>query len=222
MGIHNKKNVSDVWIDAETEKIVGTSQPGSSVFDPEKLEYRDNAAEDRFSGAKILGSITKDIQLDPEVDPGIFEFNIPHGFSKAPKRKVPAVITETELVEWLEILAKVNDNQFVDGVFIRNTKKIAESYVEEPPSELEKKRRKIWYRHMLNDNTDPFWDFLDSNTFRKDCKYLGKGVKLGAADTPILIYRLKLTGKYRVIYGDLRIADISEDVAEELKNTVVP
>jgi len=222
MGIHNPKNVSDVWIDAESEEIVGTSHPGSSFFDPEKLEYRDNASEDRCSGAKILGSITKDIQLDPKVDPSIFEFNVPHGFNRAPKRKAPAVITETELVEWLEILAKVNDNQFVDGVIIRNTKKIAEASAQENPSQLEKMRRKIWYRHMLNDNTDPFWDFLDSNTFRKDYMYLGKGVKLGATDTPILIYRLKLTGKYRVLYGDLRIADISDDAAKELKATALP
>ena len=75
---------------------------------------------------------------------------------------------------------------------------------------------------MLNDNTDPFWDFIEANTFKKDCQYRGIGVKLGAADTVILIYRLKLTGKYRAVYGDLRIADISDDAAKELKATVFP
>ena len=63
----------------------------------------------------------------------------------------------------------------------------------------------------------PLWDFIEANTFSKDCKYLGKGVKLGAASTPILVCRLKLTGKYRVVYGDLRIEDVSDEEAKRIK-----
>ena len=218
MGIYNPKNVSDVWIDAKTENVVGTSEPGSSVFDPDKLEYRDNPSEAEFSVGKILGSITKNIVLDPKVDPAIFKFDIPQGYSKAPAAKAQVFVTEPELIEWLEILAKINDRQFVDGFIVRNTKKIAESQRSENPSELEKARRKIWSQHEINGNSMPLWDFVEANTFAEDCKYLGKGVKLGEADKPVLIYRLKLTGKYRVVYGDLRIEDLSDEEAKQLKS----
>ena len=216
MGIHNPMNVGDVWIDTETKAVVGTCNPGASVFDPEKLDFRDNLPEVEFSRASILGAITKDIVLDARVDPAIFQFNIPDGFSKAPAPASKVTVTEPELIEWLEILAKINDGQFVDGLVVRNTKKIAESSFSENPSDVEKTRRKLLLGHMRNGNTMPLWDFIEGNAYKSDCKYLGKGVKLGSKNEPVLIYRLKLTGKYRVVYGDLRIEDVSDEQAKRL------
>ena len=40
-----------------------------------------------------------------------------------------------------------------------------------------------------------------------DSHYAGKGVSLGAADTPIFWYRPKDAKKYRVIYADLSVRD---------------
>ncbi len=218
MGQHNPKNVSDVWIDAETEQLVGLSHPGSSVFDPETLDYCDNPPENSFSSMKFLGSVTKDIVLGAEVDSSIFEFNIPEGFTKVAPRKPAPTITEQELVQWLEVLAKVNDGQFVDGIIIENTKKIALANQKEvnEKSEDEKAMGDIWYRHMLGDNTRPFWDFLEQNTLVEDYRYFGKGVKLGTADKIVLLYRPKLTGNYRALYGDMRIEDISDADAKAL------
>jgi hypothetical protein len=48
-----------------------------------------------------------------------------------------------------------------------------------------------------------------------DAHYAGKGVSLGAADTPIFWYRPMDSQNYRVIYGDLsvRAADTAPSVA---------
>ena len=40
-----------------------------------------------------------------------------------------------------------------------------------------------------------------------DAHYVGKGVSLGAADTPIFWYRPNDAKKYRVIYADLSVRD---------------
>ena len=40
-----------------------------------------------------------------------------------------------------------------------------------------------------------------------DARYSGRGVSLGAADTPIFWYRPKDAKKYRVIYADLSVRD---------------
>ena len=38
--------------------------------------------------------------------------------------------------------------------------------------------------------------------------YIGKGVKLGDASRIVCWYKLKETGKYRAIYGDLSVKDV--------------
>jgi hypothetical protein len=40
-----------------------------------------------------------------------------------------------------------------------------------------------------------------------DAHYVGKGVLLGAVDTPVFWYSPKDTKKYRVIYADLSVRD---------------
>ena len=40
-----------------------------------------------------------------------------------------------------------------------------------------------------------------------DAHYAGKGVSLGAADTPIFWYRPKDAKTYRVVYADLSVRD---------------
>ena len=49
-----------------------------------------------------------------------------------------------------------------------------------------------------------------------DAHYAGKGVKLGAADTPIFWYRPKDSKKYRVIYADLSVRE--SDTAPSVPN----
>ena len=109
----------------------------------------------------------------------------------------------------------------VDGEHedLSNTKKIAESWQAEEPSQPEQKRGNVWLKNQRNGSESgmPPLDFIEANTFSKDCQYLDKGVKLGAARTLILVYRLNLTGKYRVVYVDLRIEDVSDEEAKRIK-----
>jgi len=42
-------------------------------------------------------------------------------------------------------------------------------------------------------------------------RYLGAGVKLGSADRIVLFYRLKRTGTYRAVYGDLTVKDVKPE-----------
>jgi hypothetical protein len=51
-------------------------------------------------------------------------------------------------------------------------------------------------------------DFADEFTEARSFRYLGKGLKLGSGDRIVCFYKLKGTGKYRAVYGDLRVTDI--------------
>jgi hypothetical protein len=49
-----------------------------------------------------------------------------------------------------------------------------------------------------------------------DAIYTGKGVKLGTPDRPILWYKPSGTDKYRVIYADLRVKELTPDDLQKL------
>jgi hypothetical protein len=63
--------------------------------------------------------------------------------------------------------------------------------------------------------------FADQLPPEADAHYAGKGVSLGAADTPIFWYRPINAKMYRVIYADLSVKDVPLDQlppAEAKKN----
>ena len=45
----------------------------------------------------------------------------------------------------------------------------------------------------------------------EEARYVGKGVKLGDAETAVFWYRPKDSETYKVIYGDLRVEDVAEE-----------
>ena len=53
--------------------------------------------------------------------------------------------------------------------------------------------------------------FANEYTVDGRFRYLGKGAKLGDADRIVLFYKLKETGAYRAVYGDLTVKDIKPD-----------
>ncbi len=44
-----------------------------------------------------------------------------------------------------------------------------------------------------------------------DDSAISAGVKLGSADRIVLFYRLKSTGTYRAVYGDLTVKDVKPE-----------
>ena len=75
-------------------------------------------------------------------------------------------------------------------------------------SEADQEYMNVAHRHMLDGNHAPEREFADEFTEADSFRYLGKGVELGDSDRIACFYRLKSTGKYRAVYGDLRVADI--------------
>ena len=63
--------------------------------------------------------------------------------------------------------------------------------------------------HTLNDNGRVMLSFAEDNTVPDSFRYAGKSVKLGTADRIVCWYKLKSTGTFRAIYGDLTVKDIA-------------
>lgn len=202
----------DLWIDVETKKLIGLSDPGANAFDPETLNDRDNPAEDDFSKGTLLGSITGEIVFDADVDASLFSLTPPESFELVvdpPRVKV----TEAELTEWYRIVARVNNDTFADSSRATDTNRIWTALRKEPAdrNELEMELGEVWRKSLIKGNTTPTWDFQEQQTVEGTFRYVGKGVHLGESKRIICWYKLKSTGKYRAIFGDLSIRNTSPE-----------
>ncbi len=83
-------------------------------------------------------------------------------------------------------------------------KKYASNSLEQPPEPSAKQEQEVAEAHVRLQRGLKFTGLLPKEA---DAHYAGKGVSLGAADTPIFWYRPKESKKYRVIYGDLSVRD---------------
>lgn len=207
-----ERNSLDFWIDVQTKRLVGISDPGANAFDPETLPDRNHPAEEEFSKMSIIGSVNENIVFDANVDPAEFTLKAPEGF-KLVEAAQPAAITEADLVEWYRVVAKVNNNTFADSLRATDTERIWTALRTEPAerNKLEKELGDVWLKNFKKGNQNLTLGFRSRHTEEGSFRYVGKGVKLGDDTRIVCWYRLKETDKYRAIYGDLSIRDVDEN-----------
>jgi outer membrane lipoprotein-sorting protein len=205
----------DYWFDAKTKQLVGNADIGADQFDPETDPDRGHPAEKKRSHGKMLGTIMSDFVVDAKLDPDLFNLTPPAGFELVPKPSI--AIGEPELVEWLGAVARVNNDTFPAGL---------ESHVGFEPtrwSEISRKkpRDRSAAERTMNDldlkyfrageQGTPVQAFTQNNAAPGSFRYVGVGVKLGDAKRIVCWYQSKGTGKYRAIYGDLKIKDVTSN-----------
>ena len=206
-----ERNSIDIWLDAEDKKLVGISRPGADVFDPSSMEDRDHPAEEVISKARILGSITSDIVFDAKLDAKLFSLTPPESFEiveHPPRPSVP--VTETELIEWLRLTARVNNGMFMESILVQRSERVRAALQKEGAdrNDAELALGNAWRKHFNNDNSMPIPDFRDDNTVAGSFRYVGQGVKLGSANRIVCWYKLKSTQSYRAVFGDLTVKDV--------------
>ncbi len=208
---NDERNSLDIWIDAENKELVAISDPGADVFDPSAMIDRGNPPEKAISKGQLLGSILSDIVLDAGLDADLFNLTPPKGFTvveHAPRQSV--AVTEAELVEWLGLTAQVNNDVFMESEQYQRSEHVRAALQKEPSNrnDVEVKLGNLWRTHMMNDNPTPVVDFCRDNTIPGSFRYVGKGVELGASERIVCWYKLKDTGKYRAIFGDLTVREV--------------
>ncbi|MEX2137711.1 MAG: hypothetical protein WD894_00505 [Pirellulales bacterium] len=201
----------DVWFDVETKQLVGILDPGADYFDPTAEPDRNNPAEPKVSMGTIAGSTQDEIVFDANLDPSVFSFTVSAGFNLVEETPRP-IVTEAELVEFLEAAARFNHDVFPESKvreYDMERLNAAAKKSEADRTEAERKLITVNYKHMLNGNGRVILSFAEDNTVPGSFRYVGKSIKLGTADRIVCWYKLKSTGTYRAIYGDLTVKDIA-------------
>jgi hypothetical protein len=158
--------------------------------------------------------IAKNLRFDEPMDEALFSMDVPPGYKLQQMELDLFGATEADFVEGLRVMAeKFGDGRFPDGVAV-------EDYLKRAP-EITKKceQLKLSDEEQLSLGKKMQQYLLFTRFFKGDGKwyYRGKGVKLGEAEKAIFWYRPRDSKTYRVIYGDLHVADVApENLPEPL------
>ena len=202
----------DFWIDAKTKQLVGFQIPGADLYDPETDPARLNPSEEEWSVGRPACSVTHDINFHADLDDSLFSLEPPPGYDVTSEKRT--LVTETQMIEYLGIMADYNDKTFPDQPYSIDVDRLNEidDKAKEDRTPAEQRLRDITDQYkMANLNMMPTGHFIEDNTVKGTFRYLGKGVKLGDADRIICWYKLKDAGVYRAVYGDLSVRDTAPE-----------
>jgi outer membrane lipoprotein-sorting protein len=210
---HGFEQSTEIWLDTKSKQIVRTcTTRGNTFFDPQTDADRDKPAEPQVSEGTIAGVIEKNINFDAQLSPTLFSLTPPEDFVivEAPQK---IKVTEEKMIQWLQLSAEANGGEFLElergfNMAWHNT---IGGKSEGEHTESEKKYLEAYRTNMLEGNFIPVQDFVNAFVEAGSFRYLGKGVRLGDKEKIVCFYKLRDTGIYRAVYGDLRVAEIKTD-----------
>ena len=158
--------------------------------------------------------IVKNMRFDTPMDDRLFSMDVPEGYKLQQMELDLNSATEADFIEGLRVMAETfGAGQFPDGVAL-------DDYLKQVPQITKKfEQLKLADEEQLVLAKKMQQYLLFTRFFKGEGKwyYRGKGVKLGVADKPIFWYRPRDSETYRVIYGDLHVADVApENLPEPL------
>ncbi|MGE5293882.1 MAG: hypothetical protein ACM3VT_03560, partial [Solirubrobacterales bacterium] len=163
-----------------------------------------------------LLTTVKNMQFDVPMDDALFSMDVPAGYREQKMELDLFGSTEADFIEGLRVVAEqYNNGQLPDDVSVE--------YFLSQAGAMEKKSKEL--------NLSPEEEIAIGGKIQKHLLFLrffkgegkwyyrGKGVQLGAAETPIFWYRPKDSPTYRVVYGDLHVEDVAADKLPEPLDT---
>jgi hypothetical protein len=212
----------DIWIDATSKQMVAyygydtePYDPGAGIYDPTKAPMY-GAAPVRNERYRQTGLcfVDHDIDLDAQLDDALFRFEPPEGYTL--EVKGAPTVTEGDMVEYLRVIADFRGGTFPDQVlpFARTSEEINRVYDKPEDERTPAEQRLIdadMHYKMAGLNAMPVRHFIWEHVVEGSFVYIGKGVRLGDADRIVCWYKLRRTGGYRAVYGDLAVKDVAPE-----------
>ena len=175
--------VGRLWVDVETEFPVRMEIEGISASGKTKM-------------------VVDEFQWDVELEPSMFEPNIPADYTLLAEVKMPSP-DEGQMIKGLRIFSELSDGRYPSSLASMTVQKefgeaLKEKYNNQPPQEVLEKSMCInsigaFYARLLKEN--------------KELEYYGD--KITAEDIDAKLMRWQIAGgEYRVIYGDLRTENV--------------
>ena len=200
----------EYWIDSKTKNLVEFRVPGTDFYDPDTDPARNNPP----GKARMMGPtacINSDFVFGADLDDSLFRLVPPPDYTVETRGRLH--VTEKEMIDFLGILADYNDKTFPErsafaGVFSDGRTVKSMEKPKEDRTSVEQKFAETLQHYVKMSLPDPIGDFRVHSTVENSFRYLGKGVRLGDAESIVCWYKLNGAKTYRVVYGDLSIKDV--------------
>jgi outer membrane lipoprotein-sorting protein len=172
---------------------------------------------------KMKEVILSDFVFNVDLDESLFSLEPPAGYRTETATMDASLPEEKDLVETFRRCSRMKGGDFPDKLDLGAMMQLSMEHYEkthpEPAGKLSNEQNQARRQERLDEMrklTKGLGFVFEQLPPEADAHYAGKGVKLGAAGTPIFWYRPKDAKNYRVIYGDLvvREADLAPSVPD--------
>ena len=204
-GVYNNF-IGRTWVDVATEYPVRI-----------EIEMEIGTGADTIKMLMVMDGF----EWGTELDPGIFEPNIPPDYTMMAEVKMPNQ-DEASAIEGLRTFAEMTDGNYPSQMTVMTlTKESTEAYAkklgaaiikpsDEQMQQMTAKMMKVqapvlFYTKLGRDGNDP--------------AYYGKDVNAGNANTVLMRWKIS-DGVYRVIYGDLSAENVTAEKLKEMEQAV--
>jgi hypothetical protein len=179
--------------------------------------------EMRYGGGAQQYFVTmSNFELDMPLDPALFSMAVPEGYTVEERSMDISPPTEADLVAGLRQWANLADGAFPDRIDMNTVMETMKKWAaaqqagnaqasptQEQMDTMMKVQRVLMFVMQLSGE-------------KVDWRYAGKGVRLGDAGTPVFWYRPKGAANYRMVCGDLTVADVAPDALPDIPDAQRP
>jgi hypothetical protein len=203
-GFHKRVEGIDITVWADTETCL-----------PVLMEIRYGG------GAQQYRVTMSNFELDVPLDPALFSMAVPEGYTVEDRSMNMSPPTEADLVTGLRQCANMADGAFPDRIDLSTITELLKKWMtqqsgnaqqsptqEQMDTRLKVQRVLIFVMQLSGEKVD--W-----------C-YAGKGVRLGDAGTPVFWYLPKGAASYRMVCGDLTVADVAPNALPDISDAQGP
>ena len=171
------------------------------------------------SNPNMKPTICSDFVFDAALDESLFSLEVPAGYKVQKLTVNDSPADEKDLIETLRRYAQLRGGALPDQLDVAAfTKLFQEDWAKSHPKKGDQpgeEERQEQLNGMLKFTRGISFAF-EQLPREADAHYAGKGVKVGAADTPVFWYRPGDAKKYRIIYADLSVREA--DTAPSVPN----
>jgi len=203
-GFHKRVEGIDITVWADTETCL-----------PVLMEIRYGG------GAQQYFVTMSNFELDVPLDPALFSMAVPEGYMAEERSMNMSPPTEADLLAGLRQCANMADGAFPDRIDQNTIMEILKKWITPQAGNAQQSPTQEQMDTMMKVQRVLLF-VMQLSGEKVDWRYAGRGVHLGDAGTPVFWYLPKGAANYRMVCGDLTVADVAPNALPDIPDAQGP
>jgi outer membrane lipoprotein-sorting protein len=221
MKAEQAKDLGERELDGRKVHAFLVEQPGTSMTifaDPKTREPVRMEAKFEMPSVPMTTTVFKDFKWDAPVAESEVSLEVPEGYQVRSMTMDASAPSEKDLIEGLRILATFNDGTFPTGFDVAGMGEAFKVYQQKISPKTQEEQKAFANKMMPAAMTVGRAIAAINPLIGDDWHYAGKGAKLDETDRPVLWYKPAKSDKYRVIYADLTVKEVTADALPKIES----